>query len=387
VLRVCTRWTCRWCRARGTGLSRRDAPRFRLVLSLAKFNRILALDPVARLARVQPGVRISRSPRRRRPTACTTRRTVVADRLHDRGNIAENAGGVHCLKYGLTVHNVLRVRGLTIEARCSRSQRGAGLPGARPCSRWRSAPRNAAGRHRGHGQAGCPSRSWRGWYRVLRRRDEGGQSGRRRDAAGIIPRPGDDGPEGHARVEPFVKAGYDLDAQAILLASPTARPRGRGGESRGSSRCSRFGRDRDARVRIGGAAPALLVGAQERISAAERISPTTTAWTARSRAEPRPMLVAIEQMGEKYRLRCMNVFHAGDGNLHPLIMSTPTIRRVAPRRGVRRRDPGECVEYGGTVTGEHAWASRRSIRCACSSRRRSAPAFFAVKRAFDRRAC
>ncbi|MFO7189918.1 MAG: FAD-binding protein, partial [Pseudomonadota bacterium] len=103
-------------RGAGTGLSGGALPApDSVLLSLAKMNRILAVDPVARIARVQPGVRNAAISDAAKPyglyyapdpssqIACTIG-----------GNVAENSGGVHCLKYGLTVHNVLRVRGYTM---------------------------------------------------------------------------------------------------------------------------------------------------------------------------------------------------------------------------------------------------------------------------------
>jgi len=104
-------------RGAGTGLSGGAMPhRLGVTLSLAKFNRILAIDPASRTARVQCGVRnlaiseaaaphgLYYAPDPSSQIACTIG-----------GNVAENSGGVHCLKYGLTLHNVLRVRGFTIE--------------------------------------------------------------------------------------------------------------------------------------------------------------------------------------------------------------------------------------------------------------------------------
>src|SRR5690606_7735059 len=104
-------------RGAGTGLSGGALPHTRgVLLSLARFNRILKLDPLARTAVVQPGVRnlaisevaaphgLYYAPDPSSQIACSIG-----------GNVAENAGGVHCLKYGLTVHNLLRVRGVTIE--------------------------------------------------------------------------------------------------------------------------------------------------------------------------------------------------------------------------------------------------------------------------------
>ena len=104
-------------RGAGTGLSGGAMPHaLGVTLSLAKFNRILAVDPVSRTARVQCGVRnlavseaaaphgLYYAPDPSSQIACTIG-----------GNVAENSGGVHCLKYGLTLHNVLEVQGFTVE--------------------------------------------------------------------------------------------------------------------------------------------------------------------------------------------------------------------------------------------------------------------------------
>ncbi len=120
-------------RGAGTGLSGSALPHHAgLLLSLAKLNRIVSIDPRARTATVQPGVRnlaISEAAARHRLYYAPDPSSQIACTIG--GNVAENSGGVHCLKYGLTVHNVLRVRGLTIEgevggiwgpcARCARS--------------------------------------------------------------------------------------------------------------------------------------------------------------------------------------------------------------------------------------------------------------------------
>ncbi len=104
-------------RGAGTGLSGGATPhRGGIVLSLARFNKILSIDPVARVARVQPGVRnaaISEAAAPHQLYYAPDPSSQIACSIG--GNVAENSGGVHCLKYGLTVHNVLRVRGITIE--------------------------------------------------------------------------------------------------------------------------------------------------------------------------------------------------------------------------------------------------------------------------------
>jgi 1-acyl-sn-glycerol-3-phosphate acyltransferase len=125
-------------RGAGTGLSGGATPHAQgVLLSTAKMSAILAIDPVARTARVQPGVRnlaISEAAARHGLYYAPDPSSQIACSIG--GNVAENSGGVHCLKYGLTVHNVLRVRAVTLG--------GAGCPGR--CAGARTHP---AGRQRG----------------------------------------------------------------------------------------------------------------------------------------------------------------------------------------------------------------------------------------------
>ena len=104
-------------RGAGTGLSGGALPSAEgVLLGMAKFNRILSIDAQARTARVQPGVRnaaISEAAAAHKLYYAPDPSSQIACSIG--GNIAENSGGLHCLKYGLTVHNVLRVRGYTVE--------------------------------------------------------------------------------------------------------------------------------------------------------------------------------------------------------------------------------------------------------------------------------
>ena len=107
------------------------------MLSLAKFNRILAIDPLARTAVVQPGVRnlaISEAAAPYGLYYAPDPSSQIACSIG--GNVAENAGGVHCLKYGLTVHNVRRVRARARSpARSSSSAAMRSTAPATTCSR------------------------------------------------------------------------------------------------------------------------------------------------------------------------------------------------------------------------------------------------------------
>ena len=145
-------------RGAGTGLSGSALPHASgVLLSLAKLNRILKIDALARTATVQPGVRnlaISEAAAPHRLYYAPDPSSQIACTIG--GNVAENSGGVHCLKYGLTLHNVLRVRGLTMEgetvefggdvARCA---------GPRPAGAGDRLRRHARGHHRSDGEAGA----------------------------------------------------------------------------------------------------------------------------------------------------------------------------------------------------------------------------------------
>ena len=183
-----------------------------------------------------------------------------------------------------------------------------------------------------------------------------------------------------------MKAGYDLDAQAILLAESDGTPEEVAEEIA-----------RIEQVLRGAGATAIKVSASE----AERLrfwSGRKNAFPAAGRISPDyycmdgtiprknlgRMLVAIEQMEERYQLRCMNVFHAGDGNLHPLILfdaNDPDQWRRAEDFGAEILE--KCVEFGGTVTGEHGVGIEKINSMCVQFTPSERETFFALKRAFD----
>jgi glycolate oxidase len=377
-------------RGSGTGLSGGAMPHASgVVLSLARMNQILELDPVARTARVQPGVRNLQVSEAAAPYGlyyAPDPSSQIACSIG--GNVAENSGGVHCLKYGLTVHNVMRVRGYTINGELLELGSGAldgpgldllavaigseGLLLVVTEVTVRLVPRPQLAQL------------------VMASFDDVAKAGEAVAAiiaAGIIPA----GLEmmdrkATAAVEPFVKAGYDLNAEAILLA-----------EADGTAEevADQVG-EIERVVRAAGATAITVSGSEaERLRfwsgrknafpAAGRISPD---YYCMDGTIPRKnlgrMLKAIEQMEQTYALRCMNVFHAGDGNLHPLILfdaNVPGEWERADRFGAEILEL--CVKLGGTITGEHGVGIEK-INSMCvqfSPRERSA--FFAVKKAFD----
>ena len=377
-------------RGAGTSLSGGAMPHASgVVLSLARLNRILSVDPLARTARVQPGVRnlaISEAAAPHGLYYAPDPSSQIACSIG--GNIAENSGGVHCLKYGLTVHNVMRVRGLTIDGEIIELGSAAldapgldllalsigseGMLMVVTEALVKLVPKPQLARV------------------VMASFDDVAKAG---DAvaeiigAGIIPA----GLEmmdrkATAAVEPFVKAGYDLSAEAILLA-----------ESDGSPEEVEEEIDRMMAVLRKAGATALVVsnseaerlrfwsGRKNAFPAAGRISPD---YYCMDGTIPRKnlgrMLVAISEMEQTYQLRCMNVFHAGDGNLHPLILfdaNQPGEWERADRFGADILEL--CVELGGTVTGEHGVGIEKINSMCVQFSPAEREAFFALKRAFD----
>jgi glycolate oxidase len=377
-------------RGAGTGLSGGAMPcADGLVLSLAKLNRIFEIDPVACSARVQPGVRnlavseaaapygLYYAPDPSSQIACTIG-----------GNVAENSGGVHCLKYGLTIHNVLGLRGYTIDGK-EIVLGGAALdtPGLDLLAlaigsegllfvvtevTLKLVPKPKLAQV------------------VMASFDDvvkAGDAVAAIIAAGIIPA----GLEMMDRkatnaVEPFVKAGYDLHAEAILLAESDGTPEEVADEiieiervlrAAGSTQCV-VSQSEDERLKF-------WSGRKNAFPAAGRVSPDYYCMDGTiPRKHLGQVLRAIEEMEEKYTLRCMNVFHAGDGNLHPLILfdaNQPGEWERADRFGADILEL--CVKLGGTITGEHGVGIEKINSMCVQFAPAEREAFFGVKRAFD----
>jgi glycolate oxidase len=377
-------------RGAGTGLSGGALPHGRgVLLSLAKFNRILKVDPLARTAVVQPGVRNSAISEAAAPhglyyapdpssqIACTIG-----------GNIAENSGGVHCLKYGLTLQNVLRVRGITSDGGII--EVGSEAPDAAGYDLLSLAV----------GSEGMLMLITEATVRLVPKPlkqqvimasfddvEKAGDAVAAVIAEGIIPAGMEmmDKPA-TAAVEPFVKAGYDLSAEAILLVESDGTPEEVAEEI-----------ERIKSVLDGSGATKLTVsqseperlrfwaGRKAAFPAVGRISPDYYCMDGTiPRKRLGEVLKAIAAMETKYRLRCANVFHAGDGNLHPLIMFDAN----DPDSVVRAEQFGfEILEIsiavGGTVTGEHGVGVEKIHQLCQQFDAPTLEAFFSVRRAFD----
>jgi len=377
-------------RGAGTGLSGGAMPHaLGVTLSLAKFNKIVQLDPLARTARVQCGVRnlaiseaaaplgLYYAPDPSSQIACTIG-----------GNVAENSGGVHCLKYGLTLHNVLQVRGFTAQGEpISFGAEALDAPGYDLLSLAvgsegmlavtievlvKLVPKPQLAR--------CIMASFDDVRKA-------GDAVAAVIAAGIIPAGLEmmDKPM-TAAVEDFVHAGYDLSAQAILLCESDGTPEEVEEEiARMSEVLSRHGATAIAVSQSEAERLRFWSGRKNAFPASGRISPDYMCMDSTiPRKRLADILLAIAEMEKKYQLRCANVFHAGDGNLHPLILFDANDPDQLRRCELFGADILETsVAMGGTVTGEHGvGVEKLNSMCVQFSAAENAQ-MFAVKRAFD----
>jgi glycolate oxidase len=377
-------------RGAGTGLSGGATPHhWGVILSLAKFNKILKIDAAACTAVVQCGVRnvaiseaaaafgLYYAPDPSSQIACTIG-----------GNVAENSGGVHCLKYGLTLHNVLRVRGFMVDGE--------------PVEFGSEAP-DAAGLDLLSvvvGSEGMLAITTEVTVKLIPKPqlarcimasfndiESAGAAVASVIARGIIPA----GLElmdkaMTAAVEAFVHADYDLDAAAILLCESDGTPEEVAEEidrmeqvlaDAGASRIE-VSRDESQRLKF-------WSGRKNAFPASGGISPD---YMCMDSTIPRrclaQMLREIEQMQVKYGLRCVNVFHAGDGNLHPLILFDADQPDEMRRCELFGADVLETsVRMGGTVTGEHGVGIEKLNSMCVQFAPAERAQFLAVKHAFD----
>ncbi len=377
-------------RGSGTGLSGGATPLGDgILMSMAKFNKFVNVDPLARTARVQPGVRNQKISETVAPLNlyyAPDPSSQIACSIG--GNVAENSGGVHCLKYGLTVHNIFSIEVVTIEGEKATIGSAAldvpgydllalmtgseGMLGITTEVTVKLTPKPQLARV------------------VMASFDDVEKAG---DAvasvigAGIVPA----GLEmmdklATEAVEGFVHAGYDLNAAAILLCESDGTPEEVEEEiakmeavmkAAGATAC-RVSNNETERMKF-------WSGRKAAFPAVGRISPD---YYCIDGSIPRRALAAVlrrtEELSIKYNLRCANVFHAGDGNLHPLILYDANIAGELAKTEEFAADILEmCIEYGGTITGEHGVGIEKINQMCSQFTDGEREAFFAVKRAFD----
>ena len=377
-------------RGAGTGLSGGALPHSEgLLLSLAKLKRILEIDSVARTARAQPGVRnlaiseaaaphgLYYAPDPSSQIACTIG-----------GNVAENSGGVHCLKYGLTVHNILRLRVVTIEGDILEiGSDGLDAPGYDLLALMSGS----------EGMLGIVTEVT---VKLIPRPEKAqvvlaafgdvraaGNAVANVIAAGIVPAGMEMMDQITTRaVEEFIHAGYNLEAAVILLCESDGGAEEVAGEVRQINDIMmksgaidiRISRDEVERLRF-------WAGRKAAFPAAGRISPDYYCMDGTiPRKNLASILSGIEALSAEYGLRCMNVFHAGDGNLHPLILydaNRPGELELTEEFGARILQM--CIEAGGTITGEHGVGVEKINQMCAQFKPGELEMFHAIKAAFD----
>ena len=377
-------------RGAGTGLSGGAMPHaLGVTLSLAKFNKIVTVDPVSRTAVVQCGVRnlaISEAAARHGLYYAPDPSSQIACTIG--GNVAENSGGVHCLKYGLTLHNIVKIKGFTMEGEAIELGSDAldspgydlmslvigseGMLAVTTEVTVKLIPKPQLAR--------CIMAS----FDDIRK---AGDAVAAVIAAGIIPAGLEmmDKPM-TAAVEDYVHAGYDLNAEAILLCESDGTLEeveeeiGRMSEVLRLHGATAIAVSRDETERL-----KFWSGRKNAFPASGRISPDYMCMDSTiPRKRLADMLLAIQEMEKKYQLRCANVFHAGDGNLHPLILFDANDADQLHRCELFGADILETsVAMGGTVTGEHGVGVEKLNSMCVQFSAAENEQMFGVKRAFD----
>ncbi|HAK50809.1 MAG TPA: FAD-binding oxidoreductase [Gammaproteobacteria bacterium] len=377
-------------RGAGTGLSGGAMPHGHgVLLSLAKFNKILEVDENARLARIEPGVTnlaitkavehlgLYYAPDPSSQIACTIG-----------GNVAENSGGVHCLKYGLTVHNVMGLKVVSPKGEIYELG-GDAL--------------DAAGfdllavMHGSEGMLGIvvevtvkllekPS----GVCVVLAAFDSVNA------AAGCVGQIIADGilPAGLEMMdqlaaeaaEAFVHAGYPTDAASLLLCELDGNAKEVQVQheqllsilDRCDAKSVSTAWDEAERFR-------LWQGRKAAFPAVGRIAPDYYCMDGTiPRKELPEVLTAITKLSEQFDLPCANVFHAGDGNLHPLILYDANDNDQLQRaEEFGAQILALCIEKGGTITGEHGVGVEKIDQMCIQFDEQELEIFHGIKSSFD----
>jgi len=377
-------------RGAGTGLSGGALPHEDgILLGLAKFNRILELNTERGFARVQPGVRnlaISDAARPHGLYYAPDPSSQIACTIG--GNVAENSGGVHCLKYGLTVHNVMAVTVVTIDGELleigSNAPDSAGydllalLNGSEgmlavvvevlvkllptpPTAKLVMAAFNSV--------------------------EDAGNAVGEVIAAGIIPAGLElmDKPAMQA-AEAFAHCGYPTESAALLLCELDGLDEEVTAQIDKVTRVFKSCNVADLRVAESEEERLLLwKGRKSAFPAVGRLAPDYYCIDGTiPRGQLPYVLRRMEQLSAEFELPIANVFHAGDGNLHPLILFDANVPGETERtEALGSRILLLCVEVGGTVTGEHGVGVEKINEMCVQFDKDSLQQFHAIKAAFD----
>jgi len=379
-------------RGAGTGLSGGALPLADgVLLSLAKLNRILHIDAANAMATVQPGVRnleISQAAATHGLYYAPDPSSQIACTIG--GNVAENSGGVHCLKYGLTVHNILQLKVVSVDGELlTIGAETLDAPGYDLLALMTGS----------EGMLGIlveitvkllprPERA----QVILAAFDDVAKAGEAVGAiiaAGIIPAGLELMDQLAIRAaEDFAHAGYPRDAAAILLCELDGTNAEVSEHIMAVRQVLRTSGATEVRTAVDEAERQLFwKGRKSAFPAVGRISPDYYCMdgTIPRRELPR-VLLQISQWSQEYGLPVANVFHAGDGNLHPLILFDAN----KPGELARTEEFGQriltlCVEVGGTITGEHGVGMEKLDTMCVQFQSAELSQFHAVKHAFDPR--
>ena len=377
-------------RGSGTGLSGGALPlESGVLLSLAKFNRILEIDTANRVARVQPGVTnlsISNAAAPHGLYYAPDPSSQIACSIG--GNVAENAGGVHCLKYGLTTHNIQALEVLTISGEhlsiggpaldspgydlLALLTGSEGLLGIIVEVTVKLLPLPEAAQV---------------VLAAFDSVDAAGAAVTATIASGIIPAGLEllDKPAITA-VRKFIQTGYPEHASAILL-------------------CELDGAQEDVSTQIEHVSQVFTDSGATELKVSQNESERQRFWAGRKAAFPAMgrlspdyycmdgtiprkhlarVLNEIETLSQEYGLPVCNVFHAGDGNLHPLILyDANTAGELERTEELGGKILELCIAVGGTITGEHGVGLEKINQMCVQFNTRELQQFHAVKQAFD----
>lgn len=377
-------------RGGGTGLSGGALPLADgVLLSLAKFNRVLDIDPIHKLARVEPGVRnlhvsdrvaeygLFYAPDPSSQIACTIG-----------GNVAENSGGVHCLKYGLTVHNIVAAKIVTVEGECMELGSTAyDVPGFDLMAVLTGS----------EGMLGIivevtlkllPKPPQEQVLLIaFTNLHDAGNAVAEIIASGIIPAGLEmmDKACIHA-VDQYVKAGYPSDAAAILVCELDGIPEEI--QQQQEKIIELMQRCNASDIRIAQSAEEgkkFWAGRKAAFPAVGRISSDYYCMDGTiPKKHLASVLTSIAELSEQFGLAVVNVFHAGDGNLHPLILYDIGNEGELEKAELLGGKILElCVSVGGTITGEHGVGVEKINQMCIQFTDAEREQFHALKRAFD----
>ncbi len=388
ILTICRKYnTPIVTRGAGTGLSGGALPLEKgILLVLSKFNKILSIDPLQRIAQVEVGVRniqISQAAANYNLYYAPDPSSQIACTIG--GNVAENSGGVHCLKYGLTVNNVLAVKILTIEGELlefNQYQDGIdllalingseGLLGIIIEVTVKLLPKPPKAQLIMAGFAETVQCA-NAVTNIIEQ--------------GIIPA-GLEMMDKFAieAAEAFVKIGYPLDAQALLLC-----------ELDGDETQVKADIDKVSEILKAAQATSITVSINEKhrldlwqgrksaFPAVGRLSPDYYCMDGTiPRHRLADVLAKMNELSEIYQLRVANVFHAGDGNLHPLILYDANKEgELEKTEEFGQKILELCIEVGGTITGEHGVGVEKLDSMCVQFTAPELDTFHGIKKVFD----